>query len=44
MNDLIYLYNYFKGYELYDSINLSYFKNEEEYREEIKYKMNIRKI
>ena len=37
MNDLIFLYNYFIGYELYDSINLSYFKNEEEYREEIKY-------
>ena len=35
MNDLIFLYNYFKG--LYDSMNLSYFKNEEEYREEIKY-------
>ena len=35
MNDLIFLYIYFKG--LYDSMNLSYFKNEEEYREEIKY-------
>ena len=34
MNDLIFLYNYFIGYELYDSINLSYFKNEEEYREQ----------
>ena len=32
MNDLIFLYNYFIGYELYDSINLSYLKNEEEYR------------
>ena len=37
MNDFIYLYNHFKGHKLEDSIDLSYFKNEEEYREEIKY-------
>ena len=32
MNELIYIYNYFKGYKLDDSINLSYFKNDNEYR------------
>ena len=33
----MYIINYFKGYKLDNSINLSYFKNENEYREEIKY-------
>ena len=37
MDNFIYLYNYNKGHKLKDTIDISYFKNEEEYREEIKY-------
>ena len=37
MDDFIFLYNYYKGHKLKDKIDISYFKNEEEYREEIKY-------
>ena len=40
----MYIINYFKGYKLDNSLNSSYFKNENEYREEIKIKMNIKKI